>query len=129
MKPSPELAALFEPVLKWLDQGGDDDLRFDMTHLIDSCGTSACIVGALGVFNPELNWHDYPHETAEQRALYANDLLRDNYGLTPEDEDELFFTHMDLNAAQAAAMVRHWIETGDVINPHHPNPWEALDDA
>lgn len=131
VKPTAELAALFDPVLAWLDKGGDDQLAFNMSDMyaIDfastwdgrDCGTSACIAGALGVFNPDLNYggilFDGEQEEDYSRAHYADDALVRHYGMTPDDRQGLFYTYMDLSPADAAAMIRYWITTGDVIRP------------
>lgn len=120
-KPSHELAALFEPVLEWLDAGGDDVIGFDMgSFYADTtdhhCGTTCCIAGAVGYFNPDLNMNGI-REVADikYRAFYADEAMLLNYDMSQQNIDDLFYSNMDATPTQAAATIRHWIETGDVI--------------
>ena len=130
MKPSPELAALFEPVLEWLDRGGDEQMGFNMAFHFDekdatdfagdSCGTSACIVGALSVLNPELEVdisHECPnlYSIAFRRAISIPDTLVYKFDMDREDANRLFYINMGATSVEAAATVRHWIETGEVV--------------
>lgn len=121
-KPSPELATLFEPVLEWLDAGGDDVIGFDMGSFYDDtadhhCGTTCCISGAVGYFNPDLNMAGIIDHNGDikNRSFFADEALLLNYGMSQKDMYGLFLTNMDATPSQAAATVRHWIETGDVI--------------
>lgn len=127
-KPSPELAALFTPVLKWLDAGGDDQYKFDMRyhfHKTD-CGTSCCIVGALSVFNREKlsSLVAVPGESKkdylEDFAICTDDALVKHFDMTRQDVEELFYMRMGAKPAEAAETIRRWIETGDV---QWPNPF------
>lgn len=120
MKPSPELAALFTPVLAWLDAGGDD-MKLDMSYFYRSseetngCGTTACLAGAVGIFNPDLNYSGVTEaKTTWTRAAYANNALVENYGMDLEDMERMFLENMIATPSQAAATVRNWIETGEV---------------
>lgn len=117
-KPSAELAALFEPVLEWLDKGGDRNYRFNMRGFYHQsrCGTSCCIAGALGVFNKDLNLEGVSqfNDSEMSRASRAEHALVRNYGMDEDDAFELFFGDLEAGPAQAARVVRHWIETGEV---------------
>lgn len=134
-KPSPELAALFAPVLAWLDAGGHDqdkDLGFNMSSFImtttdnkaaydfarNPCGTTCCIAGAVGMFN-DLDYTKVFTASTEissyRRSTFADHALVMNHGMTIWDAEALFYRiSSDIRPAHAAAVVRHWIETGDV---------------
>lgn len=141
-KPSPELAALFEPVLEWLDKGGDEQYGFNMSQFYQGegmgstknpdhdgniCGTTLCIAGAVGSFNEHMDFSGTQAHGQEgailERALFANDALVANYGMSEEDNYKLFFnTKSDTKPSHAAAVIRHWIETGEV-------DWEGIADG
>lgn len=118
MKPNAELAKLFEPVLEWLDNGGDEQYKFDMhRHYNKSpCGTTCCIVGAIGLLNDDLNWGEYAPKVIgkHMRAVWAEDALTDNYGMNMSDAYRMFYGNMEATPAKAAKVIRHWIATGDV---------------
>ena len=104
-KPSPELAALFKPVLEWLDNDCPGH-KLDMAH--HYCG----IAGALGIFNPQLFEAD---DDERHRAYHVEDLLVDQHGLNYGDMELLFYGNMSLTPPQAAQMIRTWIRTGEVF--------------
>lgn len=117
-KPSPELATLFEPVLEWLDAGGDDVIGFDMGSFYDDtadhhCGTTCCIAGAVNQFN-KLNVDNY---SADAACYEIGELI----GMTKKQVDNLFLGHtpagltypLDAIPPQlAASVLRTFIETG-----------------
>lgn len=123
-KPSAELAALFAPVLDWLDAGGDDQYGFDMRQHIflphedtdPACGTTCCIAGAMGLFVEGLNWTgiDVDLENRWARATHSEYALARNHGMSKHDMDAMFYNGWGATPAQAAAVIRHWIETGDI---------------
>ena len=120
MKPSPELAAVFEQILPWLDKGGDIQHGFNMSWHYNGCLSTCCIAGAIGLRVTDLNWEGISlwDDDTDCKALQAQDALVRNYGMTSEDMNALFYPDGDkhkITAAQAAKTVRHWIETGAVV--------------
>lgn len=117
IKPSRQLAALFTPVLAWLDAGGDDQYTFNMETYYDPCGSTCCIVGALAAFHPELNPKADEHDLYTW-AMQAEEVLIEDFGMNYHDADALFYNWESdniSNTAHAAKRIRHWIETGEVI--------------
>lgn len=118
-KPSPELAALFDPVLAWLDgSAAEPQPQFDMLHFHhEHCGTHCCIVGALALFRPDLV--NDTADTLMQHAIWTRQALIEDYGMTEKDSEALFLSwdpdHRH-DPAHAAKRVRHWIETGEVLS-------------
>ena len=130
-KPSAELAAFFAPVLTWLDAGGDERQGLNMFSFINSdnenmngrlCETTFCIAGAVGAFNAGLSFENVIEVDSDDdislrdRAWYAEDALVENHGMSAHDQAALFHEYPGDRATPqvAAAVIRHWIETGDV---------------
>ena len=109
---------MFEPVLAWLDAGGDNgQLRFNMNYTLqdDGCGTVCCIAGALQQFNG-LAVHHNIWFCAEVGELV---------GMTDTQVQNLFWAEnryrhgshgslSEIEPHEAAAAIRSMLETGEV---------------
>lgn len=132
MIPNDETKTLFEPVLKWLDDGAphkkinsDVDFGFNMDFFTSinytngvgswiasdysgdrSCGAVCCIAGAINQFN----------------RLMCDDIYNLMDGMPHERKDlkKLFFPensedYEKITPQEAAAVIRNWFETGEVV--------------
>lgn len=82
------------------------------------CGTTCCIAGAVVMFN-ELDYTNVlpspQKRTSFQECVHSDDALVVNHGMDLVDAETMFYrTSSDIRPAHAAAVIRHWIETGDV---------------
>ena len=108
-----------DKLLAWLD-AGCPHYQFDMTWGLaiitePECGTVCCIAGYVA--EPDTNTSS-DWELIQQLALDALGLPEISYSFDPE------LAPVSCKPAQAAIAARFAF-----ANPHHPNPWEALDDA
>lgn len=105
---TPEVLGLFDQVLVWLDNGGDEQHPYNYSVWGNEyCGTSACIGGMLEL----LAFGDTSRDIS---VVYSH------LGLPRDLGDALFFqgsaemANWDVPADIAASCVRHMLATGEV---------------
>lgn len=135
MKPilTPEQQARIDKLLAWLDAGGDDETRFDMSDFLYvhtpnmaveypndsfySCGTYACMAGKLLIDEYGCKNNNDIHRTAGHYSVSA--VAGELIGMNSVDALMMFTEwkpSTSTDTAHAAERIRHWLETSEVIS-------------